>query len=129
MNERGDLILWDKDDNNRNKGSSGKSERTGESEDGQDRKWKKMSPSPALPKDLPRSLYLSSSFSVDTHIRVGVQDRRATSLSSWDDVDILGLGLVGDLPQVKVGKSCFEIGPRCSMRTGFILRFQFVAVA
>jgi hypothetical protein len=57
VNERGDLILWDRDDNNRNKGSSGESERIGENEGGQDRKWKKMSPSPALPKDLPRSLY------------------------------------------------------------------------
>jgi hypothetical protein len=62
VNERGDLILWDRDDNNRNKGSSGESERIGENEGGQDRKWKKMSPSPALPKDLPRSLYLSFIF-------------------------------------------------------------------
>ncbi|KAH8081224.1 hypothetical protein HD553DRAFT_299171 [Filobasidium floriforme] len=43
VNERGDLILWDKDDGNRNKASSGESERIDESRSGQDRKWKKIS--------------------------------------------------------------------------------------
>ena len=45
MNERGDLILWDKDDG-KGEVSSGETERIGESQGGQDRKWKKMSPSP-----------------------------------------------------------------------------------
>lgn len=63
MNERGDLILWDKDDGNRNKASSGESERIDESRSGQDRKWKKMSSFPLLSEGaLIQSMYLSFIF-------------------------------------------------------------------